>query len=107
MDPDILRLAQLLFVAGLFTVVIGLAAVVVKLAFRWPGPRRLPTESRTPGIDESRFARLEEAVDGIAIEVERIAEAQRFSVKLLSERATERSAGESSPPARRNATDSR
>ena len=33
------------------------------------------------------FERLQQSIDAIAIEVERIAEAQRFSAKLLSERA--------------------
>jgi hypothetical protein len=37
-------------------------------------------------IDEGRMERLETAVDSIAIEVERISEAQRFAVGLLSER---------------------
>ena len=43
-------------------------------------------------IDEARFSRLEDAVETIAVEVERIAEAQRFSAKLLAERAREASA---------------
>ena len=33
-----------------------------------------------------RLARIEAAVESIAIEVERISEAQRFTTKLLSER---------------------
>lgn len=35
---------------------------------------------------EARLERIEQAVDAIAIEVERIAEGQRFTTKLLSER---------------------
>jgi hypothetical protein len=35
---------------------------------------------------EARFDQLQQSVDAIAVEVERIAEAQRFSAKLLSER---------------------
>jgi hypothetical protein len=38
-------------------------------------------------IDDDRFARLEQAVDTMAIEIERMTEAQRFTAKLLSERA--------------------
>lgn len=34
-----------------------------------------------------RIARIEAAVESIAIEVERISEAQRFTTKLLSERS--------------------
>lgn len=36
---------------------------------------------------EDRLARIEAAVDAIAIEVERISEGQRFTTKLLSERS--------------------
>jgi hypothetical protein len=35
---------------------------------------------------EARLERIEQAVDSIAIEVERISENQRFTTKLLSER---------------------
>jgi hypothetical protein len=38
-------------------------------------------------VDEDRMARLEQAVEAIALEVERISEGQRFTTKLLSERA--------------------
>jgi hypothetical protein len=36
---------------------------------------------------EARIARIEQAVDAIAVEVERISEGQRFTTRLLSERA--------------------
>ncbi len=36
---------------------------------------------------EARLERIEQAMDAIAIEVERISENQRFTTKLLSERA--------------------
>jgi hypothetical protein len=35
---------------------------------------------------EARLERIEQAVDAIAIEVERISEGQRFTTKLLSDR---------------------
>jgi hypothetical protein len=38
-------------------------------------------------VDEDRMARLEQAVEAIALEVERISEGQRFTTKLLAERA--------------------
>ncbi len=44
-------------------------------------------------MHEERFAQLEQAVDVIAVEVERISEAQRFSAKLMNERLPERSDG--------------
>lgn len=37
-----------------------------------------------PGVDD-RLQRMENAIDSIAIEVERISEGQRFTTRLLSE----------------------
>ena len=37
-------------------------------------------------LGEERMARLEQAVEAIALEVERISEGQRFTTKLLAER---------------------
>jgi hypothetical protein len=39
-------------------------------------------------ITDARIERIEQAVDSIAIEMERVSEGQRFVTKLLSERAT-------------------
>jgi hypothetical protein len=38
----------------------------------------------------ARMERMEQAIDSIAVEVERISEGQRFTTKLLSERSPER-----------------
>jgi hypothetical protein len=43
--------------------------------------------SRIPAEVTSRLERMEQAIDSIAVEVERISEAQRFTTKLLSEKA--------------------
>jgi len=40
-------------------------------------------------VDEDRMARLEQAVEAIALEVERISEGQRFTTKLLAERGSD------------------
>lgn len=37
-------------------------------------------------VDEARMARLEQAVESIALEVERIGEAQRFAAKIAADR---------------------
>jgi hypothetical protein len=39
-------------------------------------------------VDDDRMTRLEQAVEAIALEVERISEGQRFTTKLLAERRT-------------------
>lgn len=46
---------------------------------------RSPSQ-RSFGSSDDRLARIEQAVDAIALEVERISEGQRFTTKLLSER---------------------
>jgi hypothetical protein len=41
---------------------------------------------RVPSAPDGRIEQLQQSVDAIAVEVERIAEAQRFTTRLLSER---------------------
>jgi hypothetical protein len=50
---------------------------------RWERGAQLPPPA-SPEIT-SRLERIEQAVDAIAIEVERIAEAQRYAAKLMTE----------------------
>jgi hypothetical protein len=50
--------------------------------------RRMDSDARNPRIPSevtSRLERIEQAVDAVALEVERISEGQRFTTKLLSE----------------------
>ena len=50
--------------------------------------RRLDAEARNPRIPDEvthRLARMEQALEAVAIEIERISEGQRFTTKLLSE----------------------
>lgn len=89
MDGDVLKVAQML---GVFAIV-GAFAAIVYVATRYalrPLKKQNLQSSAIPQIDESRFERLEHAVDAIAVEVERISEAQRFSAKLLSEKTSEK-----------------
>jgi hypothetical protein len=81
MEEQSLFIARVMATAVLstgFLVVIGLVARIL-----WrkgsPKDRELP-------VSPERLERLELAVDAIALEVERISEAQRFAVTLLSER---------------------
>lgn len=56
----------------------------------WRGGKRAPSFDFE---SSPRFQRMEQAIESIAIEVERIGEAQRFTTKLLSERHPEPVAG--------------
>ena len=62
--------------------------------------RKLDADSRHPGIPSEvtgRLERMEQAIEAVAIEVERISEGQRFTTRLLSEGST--AAPASIPPA--------
>ena len=70
---------------GYFATAIVLA-VGVPLARAYS--RRMDAESKNPRIPTeitSRLERMEQAIDSVAVEVERISEGQRFTTKLLSE----------------------
>jgi len=58
------------------------AALLYARLFR----RRRVTSAPTPATDSARLARLEQAIEAVAIEVERISEGQRFVAQLLAER---------------------
>lgn len=57
-------------------------------------------QARIPSDVSARLERMEQAIDSIAVEVERISEGQRFTTKLLSERSSAPVGGDVSPPVR-------
>jgi hypothetical protein len=70
-------------------IVLGLP--IVRLITRWLEPKPVPP--RELSAINSRLERIETAVDSIALEVERISEAQRFSARLQSEQHAARLPG--------------
>ena len=79
MNPQVFVLGQVFAVILLFlTSILGLS-VVAKLIFYRPRPRL-----EQPAVDDTRLRRLEEGMDAIAIEIERMSESQRFTAKLLA-----------------------
>jgi hypothetical protein len=48
--------------------------------------RRKPAAQAPSVLEDNRLARLEQAVESVAIEVERISESQRFQAKLMAEK---------------------
>ena len=84
MDPGIV--VPLGFFAMVATIAVG---APLARAFA----RRMERDSKVnvPPEVTSRLERIEQAVDAIAIEVERISEGQRFTTKLLTERANDAS----------------
>ena len=71
---------------------LGAFATAVVLAIGVPlaraFSRKMDADSRNPRIPtevSDRLERMEQALEAVAIEVERISEGQRFTTKLLSE----------------------
>jgi hypothetical protein len=69
---------------------ICIAATVIGLPVARAYAKRMDSGSRDdralPDVT-ARLERMEQAIDSIAVEVERIAEGQRFTTKLLADRA--------------------
>lgn len=53
-----------------------------------PSRKGRASEASDPRLDaiEARLARMEDSIESVAVEMERIAEGQRFTARLLSER---------------------
>ena len=72
--------------------------------------RRMDSESKNPRIPSEitdRLERMEQAIDSVALEIERISEGQRFTTKLLSEGKSASDARQGAPtgtPARDRTT---
>jgi hypothetical protein len=83
MDQDLQGI--LLFAS--FIISLGVVSSVVKT---WIKSRALKRSIDDPRLDEilQRLTRLETSVDAAAVEIERISEGQRFTTKLLAEKAS-------------------
>jgi hypothetical protein len=78
-----------------------LLIMVFTLAISWQKERERAIRAElvsmhVPGDANARFERIEQALEGIALEVERLAEAQRFSARILAEGKPQLLARESS-----------
>lgn len=83
---------DILAIGGFFTtiIVMGLGIPLVR---SWTRRKELEASARLMplGVDD-RLQRIEEAIETMAVEVERIAEGQRFVVKLMADRPAEHAA---------------
>ena len=81
MDPNTAMIAMTAIVVnGLLIAVLGRA---------WIARRQIPPAVPHEQLEniEMRLVQLQQAVDDVAIEMERVAEGQRFTARLLAERA--------------------
>jgi hypothetical protein len=94
-DPILAHLAEegMVFVVGVIAV-IGASAVAVA---RSSARRHAAPDDSNRRLDEiaARLSHLQMTVDASAVEIERISEGQRFTTKLLAERAVPDRAGKS------------
>ena len=71
------------------TLFVCIAATIIVAPIARAYARRMDRGQDQPRLPHdlgNRLERMEQAIDSIAIEVERIAEGQRFTTKLLAER---------------------
>ena len=73
---------ELMVFVGLMATLGSLTKIILTII------NRKKPQAVVPALDEigHRLARMEQAIDATAVEVERISEAQRFTTKLLVER---------------------
>jgi len=77
-------------VLALFIVFASITTIVLTFARMWFKHQERKNNARSLGSSgglDQRLERIEQAVDAIAVEVERLAEGQRFATRLLSEGA--------------------
>jgi hypothetical protein len=82
MPPGIVIVA----VGGLVASIV-IIRTIAETVLRLRDQNRRASASVTSSVSDERIARIEAAVEAIAIEVERISEGQRFTTKLLSEQS--------------------
>ena len=76
---------------------------VIKRLTVEPDALRAAQESLGRGTND-RLTRIEQMIDVIAVEMERVGEGQRFMSKLLADRSAEQNRAGGSPPAARAVT---
>ena len=81
-DPAKVIVAVVFFVSVAYSIKAIAQAAVAHRREEAKGERE-----SSPALSEARLARIEQAVEAIALEVERISEGQRFTTKLLSEQS--------------------
>jgi hypothetical protein len=83
-DNDTAALVAVSLFGALASLAFAINAITRAWVARGRDEAKLANAAATP-LADARLARLEQAVDAIALEVERISETQRFTTKLLNE----------------------
>ncbi len=75
-------LVPIAFFGTIVVLAIGIPLVRAYIRRQDAAPLRSPADAET----NARLARIETAIEAMAVEIERISEGQRFTTRLLSER---------------------
>ncbi|MEP7002691.1 MAG: hypothetical protein ABI969_19525, partial [bacterium] len=94
MNPDITTFIARMAIVGVASIC-ALSVVGVGIHAYVQSAKRKMGRHVPAADDDNRLRRLEQAVDSIAIEVERISEGQRFLTKLQTAQPAERGLGDS------------
>lgn len=84
MDPTLIPVIAILSVFVGFPIAIGASRWLWKRASGEIPPRRALTDDTA-----FRLERMQQSIDAMAVEIERISEGQRFVTKVLAERTSE------------------
>ncbi|HSA57372.1 MAG TPA: hypothetical protein VLE53_16800 [Gemmatimonadaceae bacterium] len=82
------RYTAIVAITALITGSIMIATIAQAIASSIGKRRKALPDAAVDRIEE-RLSRIEQAVDAMAVEVERISEGQRFTTKLLADRQAE------------------
>ena len=82
MDENIARI----IIAGVIGVTISISMIAMAIAKMVSSRRRKELPESSVARIEERLERMELAIDAMATEVERVAEGQRFTSKLLADK---------------------
>jgi hypothetical protein len=84
MLPDLSDILQIAAISGIAVALLGAVCAISVATYR--SVKRID-RTALPSYDTlERLAQLQQSVDAIAVEVERIAEAQRFTARLEAQR---------------------
>ena len=86
MPDEIVRI----ILAGIIGITISVSMIAMAATKIWASRRRAQLPDSSVARLEARLERMEQAIDAIATEVERVSEGQRFTSRLLAERQVER-----------------
>ena len=86
MDDNIARVIM----AGVIGITIAISMIAMSIAKIVSAKRKKDLPDSTVARIEQRLERMELAIDAMATEVERVAEGQRFTSRLLAEQQVER-----------------